>query len=56
VVVLIDEYDKPLTDTLGKPELHREMRKRLQGFYSVLKAADQRLRFVFLTGLPNFPN
>ncbi|MDR1637317.1 MAG: AAA family ATPase, partial [Treponema sp.] len=54
VVVLIDEYDKPLTDTLGKPELHREMRERLQGFYSVLKAADQWLRFVFLTGVTKF--
>jgi hypothetical protein len=54
VVVLIDEYDKPLTDTLGTPELHREVRERIQGFYSVLKAADQWLRFVFLTGVTKF--
>jgi hypothetical protein len=54
VVVLIDEYDKPLTDTLSKPELHREMREQLQGFYSVLKSADQWLRFVFLTGVTKF--
>jgi hypothetical protein len=54
VVVLVDEYDKPLTDTLGKSELHREMREQLQGFYSVLKAADQWLRFVFLTGVTKF--
>ncbi|MDR0730867.1 MAG: ATP-binding protein [Treponema sp.] len=54
VAVLIDEYDKPLTDTLSKPDLHREIRERLQGFYSVLKATDQWLRFVFLTGVTKF--
>jgi hypothetical protein len=54
VVVLIDEYDKPLTDTLGNPELHGKIREALQGFYSVLKAADQWLRFVFLTGVTKF--
>ncbi|MDR3248891.1 MAG: ATP-binding protein, partial [Treponema sp.] len=54
VVVLIDEYDKPLTDTLGNPELHSQIRERLQGFYSVLKASDQWLRFVFLTGVTKF--
>ncbi|MDR2096357.1 MAG: ATP-binding protein [Treponema sp.] len=53
-VVLIDEYDKPLTDTLEKPKLHRAIRERLQGFYSVLKAADQWLRFVLLTGVTKF--
>ncbi|MDR3247956.1 MAG: ATP-binding protein [Treponema sp.] len=54
VVVLIDEYDKPLTDTLGDPVLHEKIREALQGFYSVLKAADQWLRFVFLTGVTKF--
>jgi hypothetical protein len=54
VVVLIDEYDKPLTDTLGNSDLHEKMRENLQGFYSVLKAADQWLRFVFLTGVTKF--
>jgi hypothetical protein len=53
-VVLIDEYDKPLTDTLGDPALHEKIREALQGFYSVLKAADQWLRFVFLTGVTKF--
>jgi hypothetical protein len=53
VVVLIDEYDKPLTDTLDNPALNDEMREHLQGFYSVLKAADQWLRFVFITGVTN---
>jgi hypothetical protein len=54
VVVLIDEYDKPLTDTLDDPALHEKIREALQGFYSVLKAADQWLRFVFLTGVTKF--
>jgi hypothetical protein len=58
VVVLIDEYDKPLTDTLGSahdnPELHEKIREALQGFYGVLKASDQWLRFVFLTGVTKF--
>jgi len=54
VVVLIDEYDKPLTDTLDDPDLHEKIRESLQGFYSVLKAADQWLRFVFLTGVTKF--
>jgi hypothetical protein len=54
VVVLIDEYDKPLTDTLDDSETHEKIREALQGFYSVLKAADQWLRFVFLTGVTKF--
>jgi hypothetical protein len=54
VVVIIDEYDKPLTDTLDDPALNAEMREHLQGFYSVLKAADQWLHFVFITGVTKF--
>ena len=55
VVVLIDEYDKPL---LGlKDDLMNvddEIRKVLKGFYGVLKSADPYLRFVFLTGVTKF--
>jgi hypothetical protein len=54
VVVIIDEYDKPLVDTLDDPALHAEMRTQLQGFYSVLKASDQWLRFLFITGITKF--
>ena len=50
VVVLIDEYDKPILDALGKP--HEDSnRERLRDFYSPLKACDEHLRFVFLTGI-----
>ena len=54
VVVLIDEYDKPLTDTLDNPELHEKIREALRGFYGVLKTADPYLRFLMLTGITKF--
>jgi hypothetical protein len=55
VVVLIDEYDMPILDALGKPdETIDEIRQFLQSFYKVLKAADRHLRFVFLTGVSKF--
>ena len=51
VVVLIDEYDKPIVDNLNKPELAEFFRTQLQGFYSVLKAKDDFVKFGFLTGV-----
>ncbi|MDR1004864.1 MAG: ATP-binding protein [Prevotellaceae bacterium] len=54
VVVLIDEYDKPLLDTLHDRKLHEAIRNELQGFYGVLKSADKYLRFLFLTGITKF--
>jgi len=53
-VVLIDEYDKPLTGTLTSPDLHIEFRGELKAFYSVLKSCDDYLRFVFITGVSKF--
>ena len=50
-VILIDEYDKPIVDNLGNPELADDFKKTLQGFYSVLKAKDGQIRFGFLTGV-----
>ena len=50
-VVLIDEYDKPLLDTAGNERLREAFRSRLQGFYSVMKSRDGKLRFGFLTGV-----
>lgn len=52
-VVLIDEYDKPLLDVLGK-EQENINRNILKGFYGTFKAADASLRFVFLTGVTKF--
>ncbi|NDV58006.1 ATP-binding protein [Bacteroides sp. 519] len=54
VVVLIDEYDKPLLQTILDESLLDEYRKTLKAFYGVLKSADRYLRFVFLTGVTKF--
>ena len=50
-VILIDEYDKPIVDNLGNPELSDVFRTQLQGFYSVMKSKDAFLKFGFLTGV-----
>lgn len=51
VVVLIDEYDKPIVDNLGDESLVDTFRRQLQGFYSVMKAKDACIKFGFLTGV-----
>ena len=51
VVILIDEYDKPIVDNLGDETLSDSFRKQLQGFYSVMKAKDAYIKFGFLTGV-----
>ena len=54
VVVLIDEYDKPILDNLTDPETARTMRDGLRNLYSTIKGADAHLRFVLLTGVSKF--
>ena len=54
VVVLIDEYDKPILDNITSPELARQMRDGLRNLYSVLKDADAHIRFILLTGVSKF--
>ena len=51
VVILIDEYDKPIVDNLENNELKEAFRRRLSGFYSVMKAQDGKIRLGFLTGI-----
>ena len=53
-VLLVDEYDKPMIDNIGNIELALQMRDQLHGFYSIIKAADEHLRFVMLTGVSKF--
>ena len=54
VVVLIDEYDKPILDNLSDIRKANEMREVLRSFYTVLKSCDEYLRFVFITGISKF--
>ena len=54
VVVLIDEYDKPILDNINDLDKANEMREVLRSFYTVLKSCDEYLRFVMLTGISKF--
>jgi Predicted AAA-ATPase/PD-(D/E)XK nuclease superfamily len=54
VVVLIDEYDKPLIDNLDNLAEAQEIRQTLKNFYTIIKAMDRYLRFVFITGISKF--
>lgn len=54
VVILIDEYDKPILQTMRDPELQAEHRAQLKAFYSVLKTQDRYIKFAFLTGVTKF--
>ena len=54
VVVLVDEYDKPLLDALDTPDLARANRDYLLGLYSTIKSSDDHVRFTLLTGASKF--
>ena len=55
VVILVDEYDKPLLQTMGSNEdLNEKYRNELKAFYSVIKTCDEYIRFAFLTGVTKF--
>ncbi len=54
VVILVDEYDKPILDNLTRPEAAREIRDGLRDLYSVIKDSDAHIRFAFLTGVSKF--
>ncbi|MCF7977098.1 MAG: ATP-binding protein [Chromatiaceae bacterium] len=54
VVVLIDEYDKPILDNLRDPNIARALRDGLRNLYSVIKDSDAHIRFAFLTGVSKF--
>lgn len=53
-VILVDEYDKPLLQTLGNPGLQESYRATLKAFYSILKTQDQYIKFALLTGVTKF--
>ena len=54
VVVLVDEYDKPILDALEVPEIARANRDFLRGLYSTIKTNDAHIKFTFLTGVSKF--
>ena len=54
VVVLVDEYEKPLLDNIDNPQIARELVSVLNNFYSVLKEQAANLQFVFMTGVTNY--
>ncbi len=54
VIILIDEYDKPILDNIGDIEKAKERRKFLRSIYSQIKENDKYIRFVFLTGISKF--
>ena len=54
VVILIDEYDKPLIQSLDNEELQSEYRSILKSFYGNLKSCDKYIRFALLTGVTRF--
>ena len=56
VVILIDEYDKPLIDNLQNLPEALKIREVLKNFYTIIKAMDRHLRFVFITGISKFSN
>ena len=54
VVILIDEYDKPILDNITDLEKANEMREVLRSFYTMLKSCNEYLSFVFITGISKF--
>ena len=54
VVILIDEYDKPILDNITDKEISKEIREELKNIYSVIKDSDQYMKFAFLTGVSKF--
>ena len=54
VVILVDEYDKPMLQAINNDELQEKFRSTLKAFYSVLKTQDQYIKFAFLIGVTKF--
>ncbi|MEN3015763.1 MAG: AAA family ATPase [bacterium] len=54
IVLLVDEYDKPILDHIENPQIAKEIREVLKGFYQTVKYLDKYLKFVFITGISKF--
>ena len=56
VVILIDEYDKPIVNFVDRIEIAQENKEILKNFYETIKACDKYIKFAFLTGVSKFSN
>ena len=54
VVILVDEYDKPLLNNITAPDLQEKIRKEMKAFYGVLKTCDKQIKMAFITGVTKF--
>jgi len=54
MIILIDEYDKPILDNIEKKEEAEKIREALKGFYITLKGVDKYIRFMLITGVSKF--
>jgi len=54
VVFLLDEYDKPYTDFVNDPDMAPKVRELLRGYYAQIKANDEHIAFIFITGISKF--
>ena len=54
VAILVDEYDKPILDSIERPEVAAEMREGMKNLYSAMKSQDGHIRFIFMTGVTKF--
>ena len=54
VVILVDEYDKPILDNIDEPKIAKSVRDGLVNLYSVIKGSDEYIKFAFLTGVSKF--
>ena len=54
VVILVDEYDKPLLEVVDKKEILEHNKAVFRGFFSTLKSFDEYIQFIFITGVTKF--
>ncbi len=54
VIILVDEYDKPILDNIDQPQRAAEVREGLKNLYSVMKGQDAFIQFIFMTGVTQF--
>ena len=54
VIILVDEYDKPLLEVMDQTEIEQHNKALFKGFFGSLKRFDEHIEFVFITGVTKF--